>query len=207
MTSARQAGANTRGTGNCEACDAEFPQNSNYSRKFCSDECRRGTIPTLEDRLWGRVAIGEPDECWEWQGYRMPSGHGQIAKGNGQPVTTTHRVAWESANGRPVPEGLLVRHTCDNPPCCNPAHLLVGTDADNRRDAMERGRLPKSETHPSTVLSENDVRAIRRRYRRFVVKGQRGYRSNSGELAQEFGVSRKYVAAIAAGGERSYVSD
>ncbi|MCH8043014.1 MAG: HNH endonuclease [Planctomycetes bacterium] len=52
----------------------------------------------------------------------------------------THRLAWEFANGRPVPQGLQVLHDCDNPPCCNPSHLFLGTNADNNADMMSKGR-------------------------------------------------------------------
>ena len=218
MSRSRQS---AKAAGACIVCGALLPEDKKGSppRKYCSADCTsemrrrryaanprpRKVRPSVEDRLWARVDVRGPDECWEWQGYRMPSGHGQIS-GEDQVVTTTHRVAWSSANGRPVPEGLLVRHSCDNPPCCNPAHLLVGTVADNSRDAVERGRVARGFALPGAVLSEDDVRSIRRRYLRFTVPGQRGFRSNSKDLAQEYGVSRKYVAAVAAGGERKNVS-
>lgn len=68
---------------------------------------------------------------------------------NGKPEGSylTHRIAWTlghnpNATRVEVPSGLLVRHTCDNPPCCNPAHLITGTQAQNTADMMERGRHP-----------------------------------------------------------------
>ena len=80
--------------------------------------------------------------CWVWQGYCGPKGYGTIANTKGQlpAMLRTHRLAWEFANGRPVPQGLQVLHDCDNPPCCNPSHLFLGTNADNNADMMSKGR-------------------------------------------------------------------
>jgi hypothetical protein len=111
-------------------------------------------------------------------------------------LTGTHRVAWEDANGQEVPAGLFVRHTCDNPPCCNPAHLLIGTPADNVRDAVERGRVARGFRLPQTRLSDEDVRYIRSNYFR------QGRWSNSRELADRFGVHVMHITAIARGAER-----
>lgn len=77
--------------------------------------------------------------CHIWRGLRTERGYGVLGSDLKHRV---HRVAWEAVNGRPVPEGLVVRHRCDNPPCCNPDHLEVGTHADNARDAIVRGRRP-----------------------------------------------------------------
>ena len=153
------------------------------------------TRPVTE-RLWARVAKGGPDDCWPWLGYCRQNGHGAIARGRrGEGLDGTHRVAWESANG-PIPDGLIVRHTCDNPPCCNPAHLLVGTQADNIRDAVERGRLAREFRMPHTVLSDADVAFIRAHFWR------NGYWTNSRELADRFGVSRDHITRIARGAAR-----
>jgi hypothetical protein len=113
---------------------------------------RKGTLPrpdpsgpfrprlTLPERLWGNVDK-EPDGCWVWKGTRNPKGYGRISVSGRQ--DGTHRVAYRLAHGE-IPDGLVVRHRCDNPPCINPAHLEVGTPADNSRDMVERGRMCNS---------------------------------------------------------------
>ena len=92
---------------------------------------------TTADRLTAR-SVERANGCIEWTGATNGSwGYGQISV-NGKSVLT-HRLSWELANG-PIPNGLLVLHRCDNPPCCNPAHLFLGTHADNMADMLAKGR-------------------------------------------------------------------
>ena len=153
----------------CLNCGAEFSrrQHGNDKLKFCSLRCstqfhgskRRNTTPA---QFWAKIAIGAPSECWEWIGTKDTHGYGQI-RWHGK-MCLSHRLAlaftdgdWESR--------LLVRHVCDNPPCCNPAHLCRGTYRDNTRDAIERGlfrTMPKGGDHPSAKLTDRQAMAIKR---------------------------------------------
>lgn len=91
----------------------------------------------VQSRFWQRVNVRGKNECWEWTGTRS-NGYGSI-RVSGKTRKATH-VSWEIANGKPFPKGMLACHRCDNPPCVNPAHLFVGTLADNARDMVEKGR-------------------------------------------------------------------
>lgn len=102
---------------------------------------------TLEQRLWEKV--DRTGDCWVWTAKTRSSfGYGMIRVG-GTPgrLVSAHRVAWELTNG-PIPDGLWVLHGCDNPPCCNPAHLHLGTRADNMREMSERGRAKGNKAGP-----------------------------------------------------------
>jgi len=87
--------------------------------------------------FWDRV--DKTGECWIWQGYIRPDGYGIASRGRVRGNALAHRHAWELTNG-PVPADLGVCHTCDNPPCVRPAHLFLGTQADNLRDMVLKGR-------------------------------------------------------------------
>lgn len=78
-----------------------------------------------------------------------------------QRLELAHRIAWELVNG-PVPQGMCVRHTCDTPPCCNPEHLILGSQAENMKDKIGRGRHPVGDQAPNAKLSPEKVRSIRR---------------------------------------------
>ena len=154
----------------------------------------------VTQRLWTRVAKGEPDECWPWLGYLHTSGYGQIGVGRREEgLAYTHRVAYEATNG-PIPDGLLVRHTCDNRPCCNPAHLLVGTVADNSADMVARGRGRGAEglSNWNARLTPDEVAEIRRRHRPGIHPARKTGGSTA-ELATEFGISKQYVRDLAKG--------
>jgi hypothetical protein len=95
---------------------------------------------TAETRFWAKVI--KSSHCWLWTARVDKDGYGRFRPG-GQDTHDTNaaRVSYV-LSGRPLADGEVVRHTCDNPPCVRPDHLLVGTHADNHRDARERGRLP-----------------------------------------------------------------
>lgn len=97
-----------------------------------------GYPTTLPARFWSKVDRRSPAECWPWLRHLVAGGYGSIKiDGKNQ---LAHRVAWRLAYGQPIPDGLLIRHSCDYARCCNPAHLILGTHKDNVDDAMTRGR-------------------------------------------------------------------
>jgi hypothetical protein len=90
------------------------------------------------DRFWARVQK-IPNGCWIISGAKCsPGGHINIAREDGSRVSV-HRFSYELHHG-PIPKGLVVMHTCDVPRCVNPAHLTVGTQRDNIRDSVDKGR-------------------------------------------------------------------
>ncbi|MGH7022198.1 MAG: HNH endonuclease signature motif containing protein [Caulobacteraceae bacterium] len=92
---------------------------------------------SVAERLAAWVEIDPRSGCHLWTGHRDQGGYGRMSVNKRN--RAVHRVAWELVNG-PIPEGMLALHICDNPRCCNPAHLKLGTQADNNRDRIAKGR-------------------------------------------------------------------
>lgn len=100
---------------------------------------RKGSPENLFTRFMRFVL--KTDGCWEWIGCKVSSGYGRIWTGekNKWKKSWSHRVSWEMFRG-PIPKGLCVCHSCDNPSCVNPEHLWLGTKTDNHRDMVRKGR-------------------------------------------------------------------
>lgn len=97
--------------------------------------------------------------CLEWQGSRHNQGYGIFWR-DGKRIYA-HREIYEASHG-PIPKGMCVCHTCDNPPCINPEHLFLGTYLDNTRDMMSKGRFPIGERVSWSKLTDADVLEIRK---------------------------------------------
>jgi len=109
----------------------------------------------LADRFWEKVDKRGPGDCWDWMGCKNSGGYGQICNGKkNEGMVYAHRVSWEIHNG-PIPEGQCVLHRYDNRSCVNPAHLFLGTNADNTHDMMKKDRANFKNT-------KNNVHRIRR---------------------------------------------
>ena len=145
---------------------------------------------TTPARFWQRVKTGSDDACWEWQACRIKYGYGQL-RFNGKNFLA-HRVAYLLTKGELTP-GLSVMHTCDNPPCCNPRHLILAPHAENMRDAKTKGRMTADhlkpfqlagQGHNSAKLTDEDVLNIRASKKRLQA------------LAKRYGISRMTVHRI-----------
>jgi hypothetical protein len=142
------------------------------------------------------VTPGAPDECWEWRGTRNDSGYGVMVVGgrNGRKQIRAHRVAWELHHKHPL-NNAVVMHTCDNPACCNPAHLRAGTQQDNLADMVNkrrhRSRALSGEANGHAKLTTEAVRQIRIVYRAGGITQQ--------QLADRFGVGTTAISSVVRG--------
>lgn len=128
-------------------CAVEGCWRERYARGWCTSHYMRwrrygdpeGSVVasdfTAAEWFWRSVdQSAGPDACWPWTGYRMASGYGRNRHGY------THRYALQLALGRPLADGMEACHRCDNPPCCNPAHLFEGSRLANEQDKTAKGR-------------------------------------------------------------------
>ena len=141
----------------------------------------------LIEKFWALVSIGRDDECWEWKASKVNKnksgkGYGQFSVG-GARVVSAHRFSYEIENGT-IPDGMCVLHKCDNPSCCNPKHLTIGSNLENTKDRNEKGRTAKGESVGSAKLTENQVLEI------FNMNG------SIRKIAPLFGISKSQVLAI-----------
>lgn len=149
-------------------------------------------MPNSALGFWSRV--NKTDGCWLWTGSKNSSGYGDL--NFMQQHVLAHRLAWTLENGE-IPKGLLVLHRCDTPLCVRPAHLFVGTDADNVADAVCKGRVHMRITRAK--LNEDQVREIRAAY------WFKNCRSNSHELAAKYNVGIGAITGVTSGRTWTYL--
>lgn len=142
-----------------------------------------------QSKFWARVKKQVPDGCWEWQSCKVKGYGAYNASGKS---LRSHRISYMLTYGA-IPDGLLVCHTCDNPACCNPAHLFLGTNADNMHDCVAKGRRPrpvnpKGSDSPQAKLTALEVQAIRNLY----ASGTYSHR----QLARIYGVSHTAIRFV-----------
>ncbi len=143
---------------------------------------------TTEERLFDFVAkLPVYGGCWYWRGSFNNKGYGQF-KVDGK-MLLAHRVSYELANG-PIPDGRIIRHSCHNPACVNPAHLQVGTQQDNMDDKVRAGRQAtlSGEANGRSKLTDSAVREIRDLHA--------AGRFNQRELGELYGVHRSHISNI-----------
>lgn len=124
---------------------------------------RSEKVGTLQHRFWSKVNIRASDECWLWNAAvrRKDEGYGAFwLDGRHQPAS---KVAWMLDTGLNVPNGMVICHRCDNPSCCNPSHLFLGTNDDNNADRVAKGRQCRGEKAVNAVLTDDLVIRLRKR--------------------------------------------
>jgi hypothetical protein len=141
--------------------------------------------------FWSKVEKKSNAPCWRWTGTLRPDGYGTVGVNYRQWLA--HRYAYTLCHGE-IPTGAVVRHTCDHKWCCNPAHLVVGTQSDNMRDMVERRRSRRNEQHWNSKLSDEDVANIRRLY----AAGQ----YSQYQLGRMYSIDHSYVGCIVRGEKR-----
>lgn len=154
----------------------------NQLSAFCRDT-------EVVERFWQKIETGRASECWPWIAKAKTIwGYGVFNIGKGRGIVGAHRLAWVMANGVDIPQGQFILHSCDNPKCCNPAHLRVGSPKENMDDMHSKGRARfvahKGVKNGRAKLSEQDIRSIRE------------FSGTQKEAARKWGVSQGHVHRI-----------
>jgi hypothetical protein len=150
-------------------------------------------LGAIEQRFWSKVY--KTDTCWLWLASKNKPGYGYFNT-TSKKCVRAHRFAWELSHHKKIPEGVCVLHHCDNPPCVNPAHLYLGTQAVNMADMIRRGRSAagrpncrtRGEHSGMAKLNEEQVRAIRIAYAAGKI--------SQGTLARRYGVDQTLVSLV-----------
>lgn len=172
--------------------------------KVCSDGRRRNCVRALspQERLqrFHSCYVKQPSGCWQWIASLSGScsAYGVISHNGRQ--TYAHRFSYETFVG-PIPDGLIVRHLCDNPLCVNPAHLLTGTHADNTHDKVTRNRhrygINKGSSNGKTIITPSQAERV-------VELRRSGH--TLPQIAALTGVSRTNCSAICTGRSWSHLT-
>jgi hypothetical protein len=201
----------------CGDCEKSFTPRDKWNiGKYCSRSCaRRGSIKiqikkrqqflldeTVDERKirlkqrFEKYTIKNGDEyCWNWNGSKFKKGYGLMSF-DGK-IMQAHRVSFQLYN-REIPKGLFVLHSCDVRECTNPRHLFLGTNIDNMKDMVKKGRSPVQlgSTNPNSVLKEDQVREIKNLLKK-------GFTISS--IAREYKVSKDAIGHIKHGRSWSWL--
>ena len=162
----------------CQVCHKEFKiQNQRDEKaKFCSWKCRKVKNLSI-NYLLQFIEIDDKTKCWNWKSTKDKNKYG-TKKYKGK-YYKTHRLFYEICNGK-IPKDMCVCHRCDNPSCCNPDHLFLGTQLENIQDMINKNRQRSAigEINKSSKLTEIEVIEIRNLYAQGISSRQLGKKFN-----------------------------
>lgn len=142
------------------------------------------TLDDLPAEVFGKVLENAETGCWEWQMYKNPGGYGQIRVN--WKLWLVHRFVYHHCVAD-IPDGLLIMHSCDNPSCCRPKHLELGTQNQNQQDKIRKGKNNDGERNGMSKLNQAMVDDIRERWDR----GETG-----ASIAKLYEVNRSCISKI-----------
>lgn len=181
----------------CAECGSVYyvPPSHRENSSYCSRACRalaqtKWQYRPVAERFWEKV--DKSGDCWIWTAALLKTGYGSI-RINGK-SERAHRVAYELSVG-PIQKGMLLRHSCDNPKCVNPAHLVPGTKSENTKDALERGQHIVGEDHYRAKIPNHAISTIRAALEAGVPGKY---------LAKQFGVDQTTISHIKLNKSRKY---
>jgi hypothetical protein len=165
--------------------------------------------PETNARFWSHIHVSRDSDCWLYTKGCFPFGHGCFKAE--RKSWMAHRMAWVLLFGELAPN-LCVLHRCDNPPCCNPAHLFLGTKSDNSADMISKGRHARGDRHavrknpllvtgmknPRAVMTDDLVRELRTLWTTGEFRAE--------DLGIKFGISTAQAYRIATGSQWTHVS-
>ncbi len=180
----QRCGGRRKKSGATNMSSQQKPERRVYSLGDLPQDYRRVVV----ERVWSKIVRNEG--CWIWQGTYSSYGYGTLNVRFASRKSLhryAHRLVYEIMYGS-IPPGMFVCHTCDNPPCCNPDHLFLGTCRDNVDDMVNKGRQRRGSQAANSVLSEEQVEAVRKRY------------SEGGitqiKLAEQYGVTQRHISGV-----------